>query len=176
MAPTAGTTCPPKQMVPPRVSRSAAAAMACARFAGPSGSVESAGRWAPVSTTGLSPKKRSKARAVSSIESVPWVTTTPVVSGLASSRAMVATRPSRSAKVSDDESSRDVSTGEQSIPASGKRLPAASRARSTRSAALSVGTSAPPAVASAVQAMVPPVAITAMRGWGKEVSVAMSAG
>ena len=62
----------------PRASARPASAIASRRFAGPSASGASALFAAPVNTTGAAPSYvRSSHSAVSSIVSVPWVTTTP---------------------------------------------------------------------------------------------------
>ena len=62
----------------PRLSGAAAILTAFRRLSGPSAPIAVAGRMAPTSTTGLSVATvRSRKNAVSSIVSVPWVTTTP---------------------------------------------------------------------------------------------------
>ena len=67
-----------------------AARTASRRFAGPSNDGCSDVRIAPVTTIGLEPSwSRSKKKAVSSITSVPWTTTAPVVSGSASAACTV---------------------------------------------------------------------------------------
>ena len=99
--PRAGNSCPPKPMrtPSPRAAGFAAAVTASPRFRGPSLSGASAARCAPVRTTGRSSSwKRSRKNAVSSVVSVPWVTTTPATSGsrscAATARARVCTRSS----------------------------------------------------------------------------------
>src|SRR5699024_274085 len=114
-------------------------------------------RCAPVITTGFLPVwKSSKAIAVSSMESVPWVITTPAMESSASNACTRCSRSSRSVNDKDEESRRTESTGEIST-SDGVDI---SCAASTSSAAETVGTKAP--LASVVQAMVPPVATTAI--------------
>ena len=63
----------------PAASALAATLTASSRLAGPSAPGAEAGRIAPVKTIGASASWRmSQSIAVSSSESVPWVTTTPV--------------------------------------------------------------------------------------------------
>lgn len=121
----------------PRCAGSAAAAIASARFAGPSATGESAGCCAPVKTTGRgSVWVRSTRREVSSIVSVPWVTTTPATSGEASASATAARIASNWSSVSADESTAVTSR-------TVTRTPGTPPAASTRSAPASAGTAAP---------------------------------
>src|SRR5699024_3709602 len=90
------------------------------------------------------------------MESVPWVITTPAMESSASNACTRCIRSSRSVNDKDEESRRTESTGEIST-SDGADI---SCAASTSSAAETVGTKAP--LSSLVQAMVPPVATTAM--------------
>src|SRR3954468_17796222 len=72
----------------PRLPGDAAILTASRRLSGPSAPLAVAGRMAPTSTTGLLVAVvRSRKNAVSSIVSVPWVTTIPLTPGLRGGRA-----------------------------------------------------------------------------------------
>ena len=128
--------------------------MAAYRLAGPSGPAECGCRIAPVTTTGASADTvRSRKNAVSSMVSVPWVTTTPTAPEAISSRTRAdnATRsPNPSDGLGSDRSDSVV------IFTSSSASPGTD---ATRSSAPSAGTIPP--LALGAMAMVPPMEITA---------------
>ena len=168
-APRAAVIRPPRTICTPseRESGSAACANAEAMLAGPSACGSSAGRCAPVKTTGRgSAATRSARKAVSSIVSVPWVTTTPSMSGSASASAIAATTRNCSVGVIAELSTDIRSTGTicgSNVPSMSAPCAADSSAVASRSSAESTGTAPSVPVRAAT---VPPVVIRAMRACG----------
>ena len=128
------------------------------RLRGPSVSATSAARWAPVRTTGVGRRARGRAGyAVSSMVSVPWVTTMPSTS---SRREQLGDRVADLAEVVEAHLVRpDPQT---SSCASTRRSSTASSSGPPRVVASSVATTAPPGARR--DEMVPPVVSRTTRG------------
>src|SRR5690606_20746451 len=141
----------------PRAVSLTATWTAASRLAGPSAPASEGLRIAPVTMTGMpGSRRRSSANALSSIVSVPWVTTTPRQPCAASSR-IAAASSSRSSKPrcapgicrNDRASTRATSTS--------------CGTAATSISAVRVGTTPPSALG--LMAMVPPSASTVTFGW-----------
>ena len=101
----------------PRACGLAATATAASRLAGPSAPARVGFRMAPVNTTGASPShSRSSRNAVSSMVSVPWLTTTPSAPWPICCR-MAWASSSRSSTASDELGSWRKSCTSSSVPA-----------------------------------------------------------
>ena len=139
----------------PRSAGEVAHRTASRRLSGPSSLASEAARMAPVTTTGASPSRsRSQKKAVSSITSVPWTTTTPSKDGSAWQRRI-------SLPISNSCSNEKWLAGvrpRSTISRSAIRSIPGARARIA--APSSVGTF-PPASALATIEIVPPVKMTA---------------
>jgi hypothetical protein len=120
-------------------------------FAGPSAPAIVGLRMAPVTTIGVSPEySRSITQEVSSIVSVPWVTTAPITAPEATSCSISSTTATTSEKPKEAPGIPRTSYARTRIP-----VEDSPGTEATRSAAARRGTT-PLATASAVIAMVPP--------------------